>query len=1405
MKKLLFFLLFFLFSYSFAQLDREHWFAPMYDGSNQTNPYQSVYMSTNEITPFKVDIYSNNSVIGSVMLSKGNPQRFAVPRSYIITKFSENLFNPVALGLYLKGEKPLFANLRFSVNQHAEIVTSKGTAGIGTEFFTTSAPIQSALDNVNFLTSILATEDNTEVFIDNFDSTVEFSDHTSRNNFNFTLQKGQSYIIEGASNYLQNWKGFIGAKITSSKPISVTNGNFNGQYVPTKLTSTDILMDQSVPLEKLGKEFILVKGNGKVYQITDINHDQNMERAFIVASANNTNIYVNNGTTPINPTPLNAGQSIVIESENYVNQGNDQYNMYIKSTENIYVFQLLAGASDGNEIATGGYNYIPPLSCYLPKEIDEIGFINENEGYKNNSYSITNPTKLNIITETGATVTVQKNGANFPLNNVDGPYPVLGSSNWVTYSIARNPVGANSVSGNITVISDKAVTAGISAGDGAVGYGGYFAGFSYIPSIIKSEGDCLPVVRLEITKGFQLYQWLIKTSSGYIPAPGINDKFQYFPSQAGIYAVNVQQGSCPEIQTADFKFYNCTTYTNYDYSTCTEQLLTPEFALSSQTINNTTLKIDTPPTKGNVVINADGTITYTANPNAIGTDTFKFSFCGYGTIADCETVQATITLNQIEKHEVILEECSATGSATYDLREAAVTPNSTVFKTYYQTEDGADNELVAEVINNFASFTSVDRFVWVRMKNTFGCVAVARIELKAKLPADVKIELYVKTHCDEDVDGVLDGIYKVDITSITPFVLQTPSDHIVRYYDTLIKANAGLLTNNIKDIFSFTANRSIWIRVEPKNGCDVVIKEILLTTGMKFALGTPTPVIICDNNLDNSENIDLANYLQPFTTTTFDSVRYFDDLTKAQNNIPGQNIPAAQTIVADKTFYYRFTKAGICDALGTLNISFKVGAPSPTLLATIPVCQGSTTVLNVGRGYTNVLWSTGSTSTTINAGVGDYFVDLTNASGCVYRQNVSVIESPKPQWNIASFDGTNCDDDFDGKIQVKFSSITPTLITNAILFTVEYSLLSDFSILLPNDWTYSTNTSVYVRTTSAYCPEEIKIIDFKIGDQLSLIKNTHIDEECDTDFDGIKTVELSNYIFKFSSGVGVTTTYFKTLVEAQKNQGSIPSSVTVNKTGIYYLRFQKNGVCDNIGTLTINIKVPQKSTVLVDKDICPKSTTILDAGAGFSNYLWSTGAITSSIDEVPVGEYWVELTFDGCIYKQNVSVKAVPLPKITGVEIQGGIVTISVIGGNLPYQFSLRGPTNFPYQSSNIFTNVPAGNYTVYVISKDQCEQVTTDINVLRILNVITPNEDGINDILNYSDLLRKESPYLQIFDRYGVSVFKGNKNNSFSWDGKSAGKAVATGTYWYVLQWQEPGSSIITKLTGWVLVKTRE
>ncbi len=1653
-----------------AQLDTEHWFGPMMDRSNQSWPYQSIYMSTDQTTPFKVEIYNNNAVIGSVMLSKGNPQKYPLSRATIISTSDSDLFKPITKGIYLKGEKPFFANLRFSVNQHAEIVTSKGTAGKGTEFYATPAPIAANLTNVTFVTSVLATENGTDVTINGFNPSVQFSDNVPRTQFTFTLQKGQSYIIDGRSSNSQNWTGFIGAKITSTKPVVVTNGNFNGQYVPTTASSTDILMDQSVPTDKLGQEFALVKGNGIIYQPGNSNYSQNMEKAFVVATVNNTNIYVNNETTPVNPTPLNAGQFFIVPSEKYINQGNGQYNMYLKTTENAYVFQLLAGTdgSNGtNQIATGGYNYIPPLSCYLPKKIDELGFISENEGYKDGNYDLDSPTKLNIITEKGATIQVLRNGVNFPLTNIDGPYNLTGTNNWVTYSINRGSTttGPNSVSGNMTVISSKAVTAGISAGDGAVGYGGYFAGFSKIPLPVKSGPACLKDgnVFLEITAGFDSYQWYERDLAGNAtPISGATSNI-YQVTHAGIYFAELQQGSCAPVSTQDYKFYNCDSYTNYDYNSCGNEVIIPNFTLSTQVVDPATVQITAQPTKGTAVVNnTTGEITYTAFANASGTDYFKYIFKGIGAIPDVEEVQ--ITVQMIDwKSNAKLEECSTNGTATYNLSLADVSSDTSLIKSYFKTEYGAQNNIPADEITNFTAYTTTDTTIYVRLKNNINCIAVAPVVLKSKLAPEVHENLYTKLHCDEDIDGKIDGIYKVDLSTITPIVMPVASNFVVSYY-----SDAGL-ANQITGVFSFTAdNTPIWIKVVSPNGCPTITKQILLKTGTKFTINTPQNATVCDNDLNNTESVNLDHYKNLFTTDTSATVKYFDDLTKAQNNTP--TTVATQNITADKTFYYRFSRAGFCDEIGILNIALKKPTPSTTLPATVTVCQGNTAILDVGTGYASpgtILWSTGATTQTISAGVGTYWVDLTNASGCTYRQNVtvieapkaildpslydatrcdtnfdgisdpvnfntvtpiivtnyttnpglftvkyylnladanagnnntipnltnwtfttnttvyvrvespncssitgqinfqfgtsfpliattenvkicdndlnnteninlanyrnlfttdtsatvryfddftnaqnntgninaaqtitadkifyyrfkkvgfcdvigtlnvtfkqatptslqdsytvcqgssitlnaegpsvysawlwkkgttvvsttsqailsagtytinftnlsgcvftktiSVVESPKPNWNISAYNATHCDDDFDGQININLGTVTPTILPNHSSFTVEYFANAALTQSLPNNWSYSANTTIYVRATSPYCPAEIQTIDFKIGNSVQLSTPSATVKECDDDFDGIKSVNLSNYIKNFNTNSGVTATYFATLPDAQNNLNAISINVTVNTSGTYYLRLHLNTFCDEIGKLTVNIQIPKTSTVLKDEKICPEATIKLDAGSGFDAYLWSTGATSQTIT-VPVGEYSVKLTFDGCSTTQNVSVTAVELPKITSVEIKGSTVTVYASGGKAPLEYAIDGGS---YQTSNVFTNVRGGEHTISVISADQCKPVTTTIDVIELYNAISPNNDGINDVLNYSALLKKEEPFIQIFDRYGQLVFTGDSNNRYSWDGKSFGKVVATGTYWYVMKWKEPGATAFTEYQGWVLVKSRD
>ena len=128
-------------------------------------------------------------------------------------------------------------------------------------------------------------------------------------------------------------------------------------------------MDQAVPVNRLGNEFALVKGNGSI--------GSHMEGAIVIATEDNTQIFVNNEISPI--ATLNAGKYFVIPDSKYILQGNGHYNLYLKTSKNAYVYQILAGVSNaGNETATGGFNYIPALNCYLPKQINELGLIDEN-------------------------------------------------------------------------------------------------------------------------------------------------------------------------------------------------------------------------------------------------------------------------------------------------------------------------------------------------------------------------------------------------------------------------------------------------------------------------------------------------------------------------------------------------------------------------------------------------------------------------------------------------------------------------------------------------------------------------------------------------------------------------------------------------------------------------------------------------------------------------------------------------------------------------------------------------------------------------------------------------------------------------------------------------------------------
>ena len=1374
MKKFLAFIFFtFFIVKSFAQLDTEHWFAPMMDRVNNGSNVETLYFSTNATTPFLVTIYNNNIAIGTVKISKGTPQKFDVPRNFIITTANLDLFKPTSMGLYTKGDQPYFANLRFSMYNHAEILTSKGKAGIGTKFYAAMAPISVLNRILNFMTGILATEDNTTVTVSGYQPTVQFSTPQS-STITFTLNKGQSYIIDGIGNISGNSEGFIGAKIVADKPISVTNGNFNGQYAGSFEYASDILMDQSVPVERLGQEFALVKGNGPI--------GQNMEGGLIIATEDNTQIFVNNIGAPV--ATLNEGQFYRLPENFYTDKGNGIFNMYVKATKNIYLYQLLAGAASVNVQATGGFNYIPPLSCYLPKNIDEIGLINENLTYSN-AYpegQLEIPTKLNIITEAGATVTV--NGVVPALKQ--GPYTLLGNPVWVTYSIEN-------VSGNVTINSTKAVTAGIAAGDGAVGYGGYFAGFSSIPAISKKSGTCIPGIVLEVQSGFDTYQWYLNN----VVIIGANTN-TFTPISAGNYTVKVSNGSCPEVTTSAFTVLNCTTKINVTKAVCSSFDIKPKFTNSTQNIVLNTLKIITPPTKGSVTINpTTGLLTYTPTAGASGSDSFVYKFCGDGTFEDCEEVTVNITIGQLKVQNATLTSCKINNSGIFDLSKANITSNTPVTKKYYKTLAGAQAEDPTQEILNFKIYISSGGDVFAVVKTPEGCSDIAKITLGFFPEIILNASLYNATNCDENLDGSID----IDFSVITPIILQNSTYFQVRYYLNLIDATAGN-GNSLPNNWSYASTTSVFVRVDSPDNCPFKIQKIDFKIGAKVSISTPITQTVCSQN--TSENIILSDYIALFTTDTTVTFKFYKTLADAKTQVSGTEISSNEVINANTTYFIRFSKAGVCDNIGTLNLIFAKPLASTTLPPTVTVCEGSTTNLDAGSGFASYLWSTGKTTQSIVAGVGTYTVKLTSPNGCSLVETVEVKEELKAVLNASDYTAENCDDNFDGKIDIKFSDITPIILPNSTGFIVKYYSSQALAQAggnnnLPDNYSYSANITVYVRVESATCPPIIQPLNFKVGTSLALIKSTYSASECDDDLDGIKNVDLSKYLSQFITDSSVTVSYYAGLNDAKNSQNAISNPVSVNKNGTYFIRLSKAGFCSVIATLNITIEIPKTSTVLQDKNICPGTKTVLDAGPGFQSYLWSTGETSSSIT-VGVGDYYVDLeTGNGCIYRQKASVKEVDLPIITAIDIKGSTVTITAQGGNKPYFYSLDGASP---QTSNVFTNVKSGKHTVYITSTDQCKAVSKEFSLIITTNVFTPNGDGKNDTFNFSDLKTKDNPKFQIYDRYGKLVFTGSENNNFTWDGTVINRKLPTDSYWYILEWQEFGVSTKVTFTGWVLLK---
>jgi gliding motility-associated-like protein len=825
MKRIQLLILLLISNLAISQLSNKHWLPPLHarDGSSFVGQH-IIYLSTPEPTPFQVTVTDGAGVpiAGSPFtISQGNPVSRTVgngqPSVMFLNQSDVNIVKSDK-GLIFQASKEFYVSFKVKADFHAEMLVSKGKTGIGNAFRLGSLPQNFNGGIRNFVSSFMATEDNTNVTLSNYDPNVVFTSGTGdiTDNFqNFTLNKGQSVVISGYTDVSANLQGFVGALLTSDKPIAVSTGNATGGML-TQNDGQDFNLDQIVPVEKVGTEYIVVRGNGS----------DNSEYPLVIATQDNTQIFVNGNPTPI--ATLNAGNSLLVPNNNF--QGTTSKNMYITSSKPIYLYQILAGSVSD---ATTGLNFIPPLSCFFQKSVDLIPFVDTIGG---TNYS----SDIFALTTTGSTVSI--NG----VNTTALPQAVSGNLNWVTYRIPN-------VTGNVVVSSTGPLAVGVFGFSGSAGFSGYYSGFGSTP-----EDTDVIICTNSVVDLFDKINGNPETGGNWffngVPRVPNNGIFDANSDPIGLYTysftitcdgqslttdinvnVTTQAGPNPGVSS---NLNVCNTDSSIDLATLLGSGVTPG---GSWFYNGT------PRTNSNLNPGSDlsGNYSYIIPSNDI-----------------CDEVSAviTVTINNTPTAPVI----SDYPVCDNNLIDGSDTNGITVFTLTTKTTEILNgqtgvvvtyHELESDAIANSNAITSIhtaNKTIYARLTNSSsGCFTVASFNLVVN-PLPVSLNEVTLKQCDDDTDANT-NFNLTDANSI----ISNDTSLVFSYHNSQSGANNDndLVANELNH---YATNGSvIWARIETNQGCFRVTKvNLVVSTTQIPASFNPGPLEECDDYVDAS---NLAN------------------------------------------------------------------------------------------------------------------------------------------------------------------------------------------------------------------------------------------------------------------------------------------------------------------------------------------------------------------------------------------------------------------------------------------------------------------------------------------------------------------------------------------------------------------
>jgi len=488
----------------------------------------------------------------------------------------------------------------------------------------------------------------------------------------------------------------------------------------------------------------------------------------------------------------------------------------------------------------------------------------------------------------------------------------------------------------------------------------------------------------------------------------------------------------------------------------------------------------------------------------------------------------------------------------------------------------------------------------------------------------------------------------------------------------IITGDPNFCNNTSTDINAGVFNSYIWsdgstnqiLNVTASGTYTVTVSDVVGCTGIDEMIITEYPIPV--------PQISGSTSFCTGSSTTLDAgiwINYSWSVGSTASSI---------NVMAPGVYTVTITDGNGCTGITSVDI-IESTSLNPTIVGNLSYCPDGSTTLDAGFGFETYVWSDGSINQTIDVITsGDFTVTVSDVTGCSGTSVVSVAESIPPNANIVGQNsfcaGTNTTLDAEGgflnymwsdgssnqTLTVNQTGTYAVTVTDANGCTDETFLdVEELQTLEPmlsgiNSFCEGSETTISaISGFSTYFWSDNSTDEFLLINSPGTYTVTVTDANNCTGSESFIMTQNDNPIInitgdtQFCPGSSNICLAPPGYVNYLWSDGSIAENLQVNNAGTYTVTVTDSNGCTGTDETTVNELSPPTTIITGIPNFCSGESTILDAGAGFTSYVWSDGSTNQNLIANQAGTFTVTITdINGCtgltsiVVSENIPVNA---------------------------------------------------------------------------------------------------------------------------------------------------------------------